>query len=63
MIYIVSGTVCCILAVIGGIILALLDKPKEDRMTKMVTKGLYDEKDEPELSKALEKLEVCNRFK
>ena len=51
------------MAVISGIILALLDKPKEDWMAKMVTNGLHDDKDEPELSKALEKLEVGNRVK
>ena len=60
MFYIVIGTICCILAVIGGTIVALLDNTKKDRMAKMVTNGLNGSEDEEELSKALENLEVCN---
>ena len=40
--------------------MALLDKPKKDRIAKMVTNGLNGSEDEEELSKALENLEVCN---
>lgn len=60
MLYIVIGTICCILAVIGGTIVALFDKPKKGRIVTFVTKGLPDSEDEKELSKALENLEVCN---
>lgn len=62
MIYFVIGGVCCILAIAAGTAIAIYDKPRISNETKLVTKGLTECKDESELSRALENVELCNNF-
>ncbi|MBR3720282.1 MAG: hypothetical protein IKN09_00865 [Clostridia bacterium] len=62
MIYFVIGGVCCILAIAAGTAIAIYDRPQISEETKLVTKGLTECKDESELSRALENVELCNNF-
>ncbi len=40
MVYLIVGGVCCLLAILGGVILAIKDTPKSKE--QIVTRGLND---------------------